>query len=158
MAFAGVPKILLFTLKMQWSEKFEGGITRVRCDGEPHAYIATSTLISGEEGLFADRTFRPGDTVSVFKGTALPSDTKVISRYVVEVVRRRKVLLDCESSGAPYAHKINDSRNTGIRSNCRILQSGRLICTRLTQPGAEFLTSYGPAYWRLHGAAAQGAA
>ena len=143
---------------MHWSELVEDGIVRIRCDHNPHAYVAQSALIPGEEGLFADRCFKSGDTVAVFTGKTVPFDAKIVSRYVIDLVQRSgKVRLDCEHTGAPYAHKINDARGTGRRTNCKILKSGRVVCSKTVQRGAEFLTSYGPAYWRLHGDGAQGA-
>ena len=97
---------------MHWSELVEDGIIRIRCDHKPHAYVAQSALIAGEEGLFADRCFKSGDTVAVSPAKQCHSMLKLF-RATLLIWQRGESQLDCEHSGAPYAHKIGRARGRG---------------------------------------------
>jgi hypothetical protein len=133
----------------EWAERVDvaAGRKHVLCNGRAHTYVANSDVIDGQQGLFADRDFKKGELIAVFDGRVVDAAT---SAYCIQVVRPNvgKVILDCENGGLPYAHKANANINTGRPKNCKITQYGSLVACRAVPKDTEFLTAYGPGYWR----------
>ena len=135
-------------------DRFEargGGDTiEITFQGEPWVTVKRSGVLPEEEGLFAARDFPKEATIGVYFGEEVPDDEHPPSVYTARVIikGRGAIWVDAADEGAPYVHKINSSKGIpGAKSNCKMLESGRIVTTKLIRVGTELLMSYGSSYW-----------
>lgn len=129
-----------------WKTKSRRNGLHVYKHNKPWVRVDTSHAVPSEDGLFASRDFDKDETIGNYEGDIVDS---LVSRYVVLIrpVRESSRYIDGEYAGPPFMQMINDARGTDYVNNCRMLQSGRIICIRPINKGDELLMSYGKDYW-----------
>jgi hypothetical protein len=105
------------------------------------------------KGLFAERDFNTGETVSQYTGDLYRSlsDSNKKSDYILEINRAR--FIDAARTNSAPARMANDPRGTGKIANCKFVANQRigeasLVTLRPVKKGEEFLVSYGVNYWK----------
>ena len=114
------------------------------------AYFAVrpSNIEKAGLGLFALRSFRPGERIGVYSGTLhdeRPKDTT----YTMQISDGGKIRYIEALDEAPYMHMINDSYLHGA-PNAK-MRNGEIVATQSISPGDEITMAYGPDYWAERG-------
>ena len=156
---------------------------RVRGGWEPWVIVATSAVMQrvGRRGLglYAARSFTQDDFVGLYDGQvvgtfasrdaalASPACTRLVRRGHDKLITRRRShgagveLVDGETGGPPFLHRMNDPRGTGMRANVELTPGGWVKVIQRRVPafdlqlgvdayiGAELRLSYGEGYWAM---------
>lgn len=127
-----------------------GPAQRGKAEQNAGVAVRSSQAVPGELGLFAQRHFRPRETIGHYSGTVYRDPAKVPRdrTYVAYLVLPDIGACWVDGRDGTCLNRINDARNTGMRNNARLLKSGRVIATRAVAPGDEILMPYGSDYWR----------
>jgi hypothetical protein len=139
------------------------------CDRYPYCWVhlkkidglvvKTSTIAGAGKGLFADKRFRPGETVATYSARRVEA-TSSGGAYTLDIGPNRH--LNSDSKQNFVGRYVNDPRGTTKRANARFSHSanvqqkkGRATqpvkATKVIRKGDEVLVSYGAGYWNAHG-------
>lgn len=172
---------------------WEHGPSPVQCvfcrvrggEWQPWVIVARSAIMQrvGQHGLglYAAKSFHRDDFVGAYDGqvvgTFASRDAALASPACVRLVRRGHdklitrgrrhgagvELVDGDTGGAPYLHRINDPRGTRLGPNVQLTPGGWFRVTQRRVPAfdlargvdeniaAELRFSYGDEYWRTIG-------
>ena len=122
--------------------------------------VKPSTIAGAGKGLFAEKRFRPGETVARYSARRV-SATSSGGDYSLGIGANRH--LNSDSKQNFVGRYANDPRGTTKRANVRFSKSNNVQQRkgRATQPmkatkairkGDEVLVSYGAGYWNTQGA------
>ena len=105
------------------------------------------------KGIFAERDYKVGETVSVYSGDLIQEHRDEFdngSHYVLQISARKHI--DAARTNTAPARLANDPRGTGSRANCHFVANPRMTTARLVtfrpvKKGEQFFVSYGAQYW-----------
>ena len=130
-------------------------------------------------GLYAARSFKQDDYLGLYDGQVIgtfasrdaalasPACARLVRRGHDKLITRRRShgggveLVDGESGGPPFLHRMNDPRGTGMRANVELTPGGWVKVTQRRVPafdlqqgvdaniGAELRLAYGDEYWGM---------